>query len=96
MRLAAQKRADGAASGLVPNRPTPAGRELGAEMARLADTAIAEMQERFPGSPERCPVMRLSRRYGAQWLPTKAELNRRSRRHPQTEEAALSRQDSSA
>lgn len=37
-----------------PNLPTPEGRALGAELARLADVAEAENRERFPRAARRC------------------------------------------
>jgi hypothetical protein len=39
---------------MVPNRPTPEGRLLGKELARLADKAEAESVRRFPGTRVRC------------------------------------------
>lgn len=39
---------------LVPNRPTPEGRLLGKELARLADKAEDEARKQFPDQPERC------------------------------------------
>jgi hypothetical protein len=38
----------------VPNRPTPAGRLIGRELARLADKAEAEDLKRFPNQRPRC------------------------------------------
>lgn len=55
MRTAAEKRAaDRRDRDLVPNRPTPEGRELGAEVARLADRALKDAVARFEEFPERC------------------------------------------
>lgn len=39
---------------LVPNRPTPEGREMGRNIARLCDQADPLFRLRFPGAPERC------------------------------------------
>lgn len=41
-------------SPLVPNRPTAAGRDLGADLARVCDVAEAEQRKRFPNMAERC------------------------------------------
>lgn len=38
----------------VPNRPTPEGRMVGRELARLADQAEAESLKKFPKSRVRC------------------------------------------
>jgi hypothetical protein len=38
----------------VPNVPTPEGRLLGAELARLADIEEARLRERFPQQHHRC------------------------------------------
>lgn len=38
----------------VPNRPTPEGRRLGAELARIADKAEAEDLKSFPDQKQRC------------------------------------------
>lgn len=40
--------------GLVPNRPTPEGRELGKHLARLCDMADARQRKQFPKMRERC------------------------------------------
>lgn len=39
---------------MVPNRPTPEGRELGIELARLCDVAEADQLQRFPKAKTRC------------------------------------------
>lgn len=40
---------------LKPNRPTPEGRELGAELARLTDAALAQTRAECPAFPDdRC------------------------------------------
>jgi len=39
---------------MVPNRPTPEGRMLGTQLARLADEAEAESITRFPDTRVRC------------------------------------------
>lgn len=38
----------------VPNLPTPGGRALGREIARLADKAEAEQTKQFPNMARRC------------------------------------------
>lgn len=42
------------AANAVPNEPTPEGRMLGAELARLADAEEARVLERFPRHGRRC------------------------------------------
>ena len=39
---------------LVPNLPTPEGRALGVELARLTDAAESEIRATRSGHPERC------------------------------------------
>jgi len=41
-------------SGRTLNRPTPEGRALGKELARLCDAAETEQRKRFPNHAERC------------------------------------------
>ena len=39
---------------MIPNRPTPDGYALGAEIARMADAAEAATKAKFPNARERC------------------------------------------
>ncbi|MEI2416148.1 hypothetical protein V8Z80_08180 [Orrella sp. JC864] len=41
-------------SDLVPNRPSPEGRMIGEQLARLTDKAEAELLAKFPDHPRRC------------------------------------------
>lgn len=41
-------------SGVIRNQPTPEGRALGEQLARLTDTAEIEVRKQFPNHDERC------------------------------------------
>lgn len=41
-------------AGAVPNLPTPEGRALGAQLARLADVEEERQREQFPNAKPRC------------------------------------------